>query len=172
MILWLKCSKISILAFGRLAQLVEHLLDVQRVSGSSPVSSTKKTDFRMKVGFFILWPDGKQEEIEKCPSVCAGGRWFLIVVLRHSLGWLLLFRNGEVDKESGGKDNRRANPLHQSEAFIEQDDSSKNGNHSNDTGERGNQAGRQMGKRSCDKQECPNGRKTCQIGNGNPEAAV
>ncbi len=26
---------------GRLAQLVEHLLDVQRVKGSSPLSSTK-----------------------------------------------------------------------------------------------------------------------------------
>lgn len=26
---------------GRLAQLVEHLLDVQRVSGSSPLTSTK-----------------------------------------------------------------------------------------------------------------------------------
>ena len=28
--------------FGRLAQLVEHALDVRRVSGSSPLSSTKK----------------------------------------------------------------------------------------------------------------------------------
>ena len=26
--------------YGRLAQLVEHLLDVQRVSGSSPLTST------------------------------------------------------------------------------------------------------------------------------------
>ena len=32
------------LCFGRLAQLVEHALDVRRVSGSSPLSSTKKKD--------------------------------------------------------------------------------------------------------------------------------
>ena len=29
--------------YGRLAQLVEHLLDVQRVSGSSPLTSTTMT---------------------------------------------------------------------------------------------------------------------------------
>ena len=29
-------------ALGRLAQLVEHALDVRRVSGSSPLSSTRK----------------------------------------------------------------------------------------------------------------------------------
>ena len=28
-------------SYGRLAQLVEHLLDVQRVSGSNPLASTK-----------------------------------------------------------------------------------------------------------------------------------
>ena len=30
------------MAYGRLAQLVEHLLDVQEVTGSSPVPSTTK----------------------------------------------------------------------------------------------------------------------------------
>ena len=44
--------------FGRLAQLVEHLLDVQRVSGSIPLASTKK-DPNLSVigdgfGFFVL----------------------------------------------------------------------------------------------------------------------
>ena len=34
--------------YGRLAQLVEHLLDVQEVTGSSPVPSTKQ---------FVLEPD-------------------------------------------------------------------------------------------------------------------
>ena len=37
-------------ANGRLAQLVEHSLDVRRVSGSSPLTSTKKP--RMNTHFF------------------------------------------------------------------------------------------------------------------------
>ena len=42
--------------YGRLAQLVEHLLDVQEVTGSSPVPSTtnkKSSDFRLRI--FCLW---------------------------------------------------------------------------------------------------------------------
>ena len=38
---------------GRLAQLVEHLLDVQEVTGSSPVPSTKQ---------FVLEPDSLREK--------------------------------------------------------------------------------------------------------------
>ena len=39
---------------GRLAQLVEHLLDVQEVTGSSPVPSTKQ---------FVLEPDSLRERV-------------------------------------------------------------------------------------------------------------
>ena len=40
-------------ASGRLAQLVEHLLDVQEVTGSSPVPSTNKRTGALGSGFFI-----------------------------------------------------------------------------------------------------------------------
>ena len=40
--------------YGRLAQLVEHLLDVQEVTGSSPVPSTIQ---------FVLEPDSLQERV-------------------------------------------------------------------------------------------------------------
>ena len=40
--------------YGRLAQLVEHLLDVQEVTGSSPVPSTKQ---------FVLKPDSLRERV-------------------------------------------------------------------------------------------------------------
>ena len=39
-------------ALGRLAQLVEHALDVRRVSGSSPLSSTKKDTTQLGGVFF------------------------------------------------------------------------------------------------------------------------
>ena len=39
---------------GRLAQLVEHLLDVQEVTGSSPVPSTKQ---------FVLEPDSLRKRV-------------------------------------------------------------------------------------------------------------
>mgnify|MGYP000959240513 FL=1 len=44
---------------GRLAQLGEHLLDVQRVSGSSPLASTKRKCLQTRMaqwieGIFIL----------------------------------------------------------------------------------------------------------------------
>ena len=41
-------------ALGRLAQLVEHALDVRRVSGSSPLSSTKRKSHPNRDGFFLL----------------------------------------------------------------------------------------------------------------------
>ena len=40
--------------YGRLAQLVEHLLDVQEVTGSSPVSSTKRKPLTKVRGFFLV----------------------------------------------------------------------------------------------------------------------
>ena len=36
------------MTYGRLAQLVEHLLDVQEVTGSSPVPSTKRKAVYLK----------------------------------------------------------------------------------------------------------------------------
>ena len=42
------------MTYGRLAQLVEHLLDVQEVTGSSPVPSTKQ---------FVLEPDSLRERV-------------------------------------------------------------------------------------------------------------
>ena len=41
------------LASGRLAQLVEHALDVRRVSGSSPLSSTINQSSARMADFFI-----------------------------------------------------------------------------------------------------------------------
>ena len=40
--------------YGRLAQLVEHLLDVQEVTGSSPVPSTTSPNHSVW-GFFLWW---------------------------------------------------------------------------------------------------------------------
>ena len=40
--------------YGRLAQLVEHLLDVQEVTGSSPVPSTKRKPLTKVRGFFLV----------------------------------------------------------------------------------------------------------------------
>ena len=42
------------MTYGRLAQLVEHLLDVQEVTGSSPVPSTKQ---------FVLEPNSLRERV-------------------------------------------------------------------------------------------------------------
>ena len=42
------------MTYGRLAQLVEHLLDVQEVTGSSPVPSTKQ---------FVLEPDSLRKRV-------------------------------------------------------------------------------------------------------------
>ena len=39
--------------FGRLAQLVEHPLDVREVTGSSPVSSTRKPTCESKSVFLL-----------------------------------------------------------------------------------------------------------------------
>ena len=41
------------MTYGRLAQLVEHLLDVQEVTGSSPVPSTMHKPLTEVSGFFL-----------------------------------------------------------------------------------------------------------------------
>ena len=41
----MRCGIISLVEYGRLAQLVEHSLDVRVVTGSSPVTSTMKKHF-------------------------------------------------------------------------------------------------------------------------------
>ena len=40
---------------GRLAQLVEHSLDVRRVSGSSPLMSTKESRLLKQTGFLLIF---------------------------------------------------------------------------------------------------------------------
>ena len=45
------------MTYGRLAQLVEHLLDVQEVTGSSPVPSTTKI-LRLSSEDFLFVVDG------------------------------------------------------------------------------------------------------------------
>ena len=40
--------------YGRLAQLVEHSLDVRVVSGSNPLASTTKTECKCIRFFFLL----------------------------------------------------------------------------------------------------------------------
>ena len=46
----IKCS-----GYGRLAQLVEHSLDVRRVSGSSPLMSTKESRLLKQTGFLLIY---------------------------------------------------------------------------------------------------------------------
>ena len=43
------------MTYGRLAQLVEHLLDVQEVTGSSPVPSTTSPQTKKVWGLFLWW---------------------------------------------------------------------------------------------------------------------
>ena len=43
------------MTYGRLAQLVEHLLDVQEVTGSSPVPSTTSPQTKRSGDFFSWW---------------------------------------------------------------------------------------------------------------------
>ena len=47
--------------YGRLAQLVEHLLDVQEVTGSSPVPSTTSPDHSVW-GFFVVCGTEREPE--------------------------------------------------------------------------------------------------------------
>ena len=50
--MWFMYNNLAFKKHGRLAQLVEHLLDVQRVSGSSPLSSTNSIAKAMEFFFF------------------------------------------------------------------------------------------------------------------------
>ena len=59
--------------YGRLAQLVEHLLDVQEVTGSSPVPSTR----------------------EKEPSTSVGGSFCFAGALRDGVVYSAWFNNSE-----------------------------------------------------------------------------
>ena len=47
--------------YGRLAQLVEHLLDVQEVTGSSPVPSTKRKPLTKVRGFRLVDGTGLEQ---------------------------------------------------------------------------------------------------------------
>lgn len=51
-------------ALGRLAQLVEHALDVRRVSGSSPLSSTIEASRFLSRCFFYFFPAGEFDGTE------------------------------------------------------------------------------------------------------------
>ncbi len=55
-------------ANGRLAQLVEHSLDVRRVSGSSPLTSTKKA-VRSTERAVLFWPGGQDLKRDGSKSV-------------------------------------------------------------------------------------------------------
>ena len=57
-------------ANGRLAQLVEHSLDVRRVSGSSPLTSTKKA-VRSTERAVLFWPVGQdlKRDDERPPKI-------------------------------------------------------------------------------------------------------
>ena len=64
------------MTYGRLAQLVEHLLDVQEVTGSSPVPSTR----------------GKE------PSTSVGGSFCFAGVLRDGVVYSAQFNNSEFER--------------------------------------------------------------------------
>ena len=73
--------------YGRLAQLVEHLLDVQEVTGSSPVPSTR----------------GKE------PSTSVGGSFCFAGALRDGVVYSAWFNNSEVVEETNMEDNKSMN---------------------------------------------------------------
>lgn len=50
---------------GRLAQLVEHLLDVQVVSGSIPLASTNNKDPIKKIGSLLLCALSDEKRLRK-----------------------------------------------------------------------------------------------------------
>ena len=58
--------------YGRLAQLVEHLLDVQEVTGSSPVPSTTSPDHSVW-GFFVVCGTEREPEQVKAGYHHEGG---------------------------------------------------------------------------------------------------
>ena len=62
------------MAYGRLAQLVEHLLDVQEVTGSSPVPSTT-IPRPFGLGIFLWWTvqDSNSNDDDRCLRQKQGG---------------------------------------------------------------------------------------------------
>ena len=61
------------MTYGRLAQLVEHLLDVQEVTGSSPVPSTKTTRL-IRVGSFCFGGRYRTRTAAEATAACGGNR--------------------------------------------------------------------------------------------------
>ena len=75
-------------ALGRLAQLVEHALDVRRVSGSSPLSSTMEASRFLSRCFFYFFPGRKFDGTEAFTgSADVGG---------HSALAILYFRGADL----------------------------------------------------------------------------
>ena len=62
------------MTYGRLAQLVEHLLDVQEVTGSSPVPSTT-IPRPFGLGIFLWWTvqDLNSNDDDRCLRQKQGG---------------------------------------------------------------------------------------------------
>ena len=65
---------------GRLAQLVEHLLDVQVVSGSIPLASTNKKDPIILIGSFLLCALSDEKRLRKAAKA-KPRRLFIAVIL-------------------------------------------------------------------------------------------
>ena len=61
------------MTYGRLAQLVEHLLDVQEVTGSSPVPSTTSPQTKKVWGLFSWWRYRTRTAAE-ATAACGGNR--------------------------------------------------------------------------------------------------
>lgn len=81
-------------ALGRLAQLVEHALDVRRVSGSSPLSSTIEASRFLSRCFFYFFPGRELDGTEAFTgSADVGGHSALAILyisgekLRRVLTW-------------------------------------------------------------------------------------
>ncbi len=60
--------------YGRLAQLVEHLLDVQEVTGSSPVPSTTKILRHSSGDFFVCGGRYRTRTAAEATAACGGNR--------------------------------------------------------------------------------------------------
>ena len=71
------------MTYGRLAQLVEHLLDVQEVTGSSPVPSTTSPDHSVW-GFFVVDGTGREQQRSRPPPAAETGRrgWGRVLIFQ------------------------------------------------------------------------------------------
>ena len=61
------------MTYGRLAQLVEHLLDVQEVTGSSPVPSTTSPQTKRSGDFFRGGGTGLEQQRRRPPPAAETG---------------------------------------------------------------------------------------------------